>query len=306
MAKIFLLIVVGLAGDAEHGELFRKWGQTLAEASARLGVAQEQLIYLVDEPDEDNRLVTGGATRDEVTKALQSIAGQAGPDDLVFITLIGHGTYSGGTARFNLRGPDMTPADFDVLLTALPVKQLVFVNTASASGPFLEGLSRPGRTIITATRSGAEQYATLFGGAFVEALTSDVADADKNRRVSVLEAYNHARAEVERAYKREGLLQTEHAMLDDDGDKEGAQAISATTKDGRVAAILSLGSIDGTAAPSDPKLAALMEERRELERRVEQLRLLKESMEPARYTSQLEQLAVEIARKTREIRELEQ
>jgi hypothetical protein len=306
MAKIFLLIVVGLAGDAEHGELFRKWGLTLAEASGRLGVSQEQLIYLVDEPEEGNKLVTGGATREEVTKALQTVAAQAGPDDLVFVTLIGHGTFAGGTARFNLRGPDMTPADFDALLNKLPVKQLVFVNTASASGPFLEVLSRPGRTVITATRTGAEQYATLFGGAFVEAMTSDVADADKNRRVSVLEAYNHARAEVERAYKREGLLQTEHAMLDDDGDKEAAQAISATTKDGRVAAILSLGSIDGTAAPSDPKLAALIEERRDLERRLEQLRLLKDSMEPARYTSQLEQLAVEIARKTREIREAEQ
>ena len=305
MAKIFLLIVVGLAGDAEHGELFRKWGQTLADASERFGVAPDHLFYLVDEPEEGSKRVTGGATRDEVTKALQSIAGQAGPDDLVFVTLIGHGTFASGTARFNLRGPDMTPADFDALLGKLPVKQLVFVNTSSASGPFVEPLSRPGRTIITATRNGAEQYATLFGGAFVEALTSDVADADKNRRVSVLEAFTHAKAEVERAYKREGLLQTEHALLDDDGDKEGAQAVSATTKDGRVAAILSLGSIDGTAVPSDPKLAALMDERRELERRLEQLKLLKESMEPARYASQLEQLAVELARKTREIRELQ-
>ena len=58
--------------------------------------------------------------------------------------------------------------------------------------------------------------------------------------------------------------------------------------------------------PADPKLRALYVERRDMERRVESLRLLKDSMEPARYTSQLEQLAVEIARKTREIRELEQ
>jgi len=306
MGRVFLLIVVGLAGDPEHHELFRKWGATLAEASQPLGVAPDRLVYLVDEPDEGSKRVTGGATREEVTKALQTFATQAGPDDTVFITLIGHGTYGGNVARFNLRGPDMTPADFGALLAKLPTKQIVFVNTSSASGPFVEELSGPGRTIVTATRTGAEQYATLFGGPFVEALTSEAADADKNRRISILEAFNFAKSEVERAYKREGLLQTEHALLDDDGDKAGSQAISSTSTDGRVAAILSLGSIGGGTGPIDPTLAALYAERRDLERRVENLRLLKGKMDPARYTSELEQLALDIARKTREIRAAEE
>ena len=39
MLKAFLLIVVGLAGDPEHGKTFHKWGTTLAQASERLGVA---------------------------------------------------------------------------------------------------------------------------------------------------------------------------------------------------------------------------------------------------------------------------
>jgi hypothetical protein len=46
-------------------------------------------------------------------------------------------------------------------------------------------------------------------------------------------------------------------------------------------------------------------ERRELERRVESLRLLKDSMEPARYTSELEKLVTAVALKTREIRAVE-
>jgi hypothetical protein len=200
----------------------------------------------------------------------------------------------------------MAPADFDALLKTLKTKQIIFVNTSSASGPFVEELSGPGRTIVTATRNGAEQYATLFGGPFIEALTSEAADSDKNRRVSILEAFNFAKAEVERAYKREGLLQTEHALLDDDGDKTGTQVITAATTDGRTAAIQSLGSVDGGAGPIDPKLASLYAERRDLERRLEGLRLLKASMEPARYTSELEQLALDIARKTREIRAAEE
>ena len=47
---------------------------------------------------------------------------------------------------------------------------------------------------------------------------------------------------------------TEHAMLDDNGDKEGTQAPSATDKDGKVAAVLSLGSIDAGRLPTIRRL----------------------------------------------------
>ena len=136
---------------------------------------------------------------------------------------------------------------------------------------------------MTATRNGAEQYATLFGGYFIDALVSDTADGDKNKRVSVLEAFQFAKAEVTKAYEREGLLATEHALLDDNGDKDGSQDPSATGKDGKVANIVSLGAASAEGLPADPKVRALYLERRELERRVEALRLLKESMEPGRY-----------------------
>jgi hypothetical protein len=200
----------------------------------------------------------------------------------------------------------MTPADFNVLLKKLPSKQIVFVDTTSSSGPFLEELSGPGRTIVTATRNGAEQYDTLFGGYFIEALTSEEADADKNHRVSVLEAFQYAKREVTRAYEREGLLSTEHAMIDDNGDKEGTQDPSAANaKDGKIAAVISLGTTEASDLPSDPKLRALYVERRDMERRVEALRLLKDSMDPARYNKQLEDLATAIALKTREIRAAE-
>ena len=305
MVKVFLLLVVGIAGTPEHGESFRKWGATLVESSERLGVTPERLVYLVAEPGEGDKRVSGPARKEEVTKALQSFAKQAGPDDLVFVMLIGHGTFANKEAKFALDGPDMTAADFNVLLGKLPTKQIVFVNTSSSSGPFVETLSAPGRTIITATRNGAEQYAPLFAGPFVDALTSEAADADKNRRISVLEAFEYARAEVARSYEREGLLAVEHALLDDNGDKEGTQTPSGSTKDGRMASVLTLGSTDAGALPVDPKVAALVVERREMERRMENLRLLKDSMEPAKYASELEKLALEIARKTREIRAAE-
>jgi hypothetical protein len=305
MLKAFLLIVVGLAGDPEHGKTFQAWGTKLAEASVRLGIPPERLVYLADQPAEGASNVSGRATREEIGKAIEKIAAEAAPEDLVFITLIGHGTFNNGRALFNLPGPDMGPADFNALLKKLPTKQVVFVNAASASGPFVAELSGPGRTIVTATRNGAENFATLFGGHFVDALTSEAADADKNKRISVLEAFNFAKAETARAYEREGFLATEHALLDDDGNKEGSQAPEMAGPDGKVAAVLSLGVAGDDGLPAEPKLRALHLERRDLERRIEALRLLKDNMEPARYASELEKLATAIALKTREIREAE-
>jgi len=304
MLRVFLLIVVGLAGDPEHGKTFHAWGNALAEASERLGVSQQNLVHLVDAPAEGDKKVSGKATREEVTKALDRFAAEAGPDDLVFVTLIGHGSFDGRSAKFNMPGPDMGPADFAPLLAKLKSRQVVFVNTASASGPFVEALAGPGRTIVTATRNGAEHFATLFGGFFVDALGSETADADKNRRVSVLEAFLYAKAETAKAYEKEGLLATEHALLAD-SDKEGSQDPSPTGKNGKVAAVLSLGTVGKDDLPADPKLRALHLERRELERRVEALRLLKESMPPARYTDELEKLVTTLALKTREIRAAE-
>ena len=304
MLRAFLLIVVGLSGDPEHGELFAKWGNALADASAKVGVAPERVVYLADAKGETGK-ANGRATREEIEKALAGFAKAATPDDVVYVVLFGHGSYDGQTARFNLPGRDMTPADFNMLLRKVPGR-VVFVNTSSSSGPFVEELSGPGRAIITATRSGAEQFTTLFGGYFVEAFSTDSADADKNGRISMLEAFQYARAEVTRAYEREGLLATEHAMLDDNGDKAGSQTPSATGADGKLAAGLSLGSAaDAAPLPDDPKLRALYLERRDLERRVESLRLLKDSMPPARYASELERLVTDLALKTREIRKLE-
>jgi hypothetical protein len=310
MLKAFLLIVVGLAGDPEHGKTFHKWGTSLAEASERLGVPKERMAYLVDAPIEGDARVTGKASREEIGKAIDGFAKQAGAEDVVFIMLIGHGSYDGRDSKFNLPGPDMAAADFNLILKRLPTKQVVLVNASSASGPFIDGLSSPGRTIVTATRSGAEHFTTLFGGYFIDALTSDAADADKNKRISVLEAFNFAKTEVTRAYEREGLLATEHALLDDDGDKEGSATPTTTgsdpkNKDGKVAAVVSLGVAGDAGLPADPKLRALHVERRDLERRVESLRLLKESMDAAKYSAELEKLATAIALKTREIRAAE-
>ena len=73
MLKTFLLIIVGLSGDPEHGAAFGKWGATLADASSRLGVDKANVVYLA-EPTEGGPMPTGRATREEIGKAIDQFA----------------------------------------------------------------------------------------------------------------------------------------------------------------------------------------------------------------------------------------
>jgi hypothetical protein len=305
--SVHLTVIVGLSGDPEHAKTFQRWASTLVDtASGRLAIPKDHIVYLAERPEEDSQRATGKSTQVEITRAFGALAKTVKPDDVVFVVLIGHGTFDGRVAKFNLPGPDMTPADFEPLLKGLKATQVVFVNTASSSGPFLNDLSGPGRTIVTATRSGAERFATLFGGYFVDAFSSDAADADKNRRVSVLEAFEAARLGVARAYEQAGTMITEHPLLDDSGDKQGAADPKPDGKNGRIAAVLSLGTpTSADALPEDSRLRALYEERRDLERRVEGLKLMKTGMEPARYASEIEKLLTELALKSQQIRNAE-
>ena len=303
--SIHVAIVVGLAGSPEHGETFQRWATTLVDGSAKMGIAPEHIVYLSEKPEADAERITGKSTKEEIARTFDKLA-QAGSDDVVVVLLIGHGTFDGKVAKFNLPGPDMTAEDFAPLLKRLKSRQVVLVNTSSASGPFVEALAAPGRTIVAATRNGAERFATLFGGYFVDALAGTEADSDKNSRTSILEAFNFAKREVGVAYEREGIMVTEHPILSDNGEKSGTQTPAADGKQGRVASVVTLGSAAaGDPLPEDPKVRALHLERREIERRIEGLKILKDSMEAARYAGELERLATELALKTRQIRESE-
>ena len=183
MLHAFLLILVGLAGDPEHGELFHKWGGELADSAGRLGVPADHVAYLVDQQAEGEARVSGKATVEEIGRTFDRFAKLATADDVMYVVLIGHGSYDGKTAKFNLPGPDISAADFNTQFRKLPTRQIVFVDTTSASGPFVNELSGPGRVVIAATRNGSENFSTLFGGYFVDALTGDEADENQEERM---------------------------------------------------------------------------------------------------------------------------
>ncbi len=303
-----LLVIVGLGGDEEHRERFHGWAvQLLDAATGQYGVPTENVHYLGEKTEIDPSRIAARSTADNVASTVRSIAAAAAPGDAVLVVLIGHGTARGSDARFNLPGPDLGPAEFALLLDPLSQQRVAFVNTAASSGGFVAELASEGRVVIAATRSAREQNETVFGGYFVEAFEGEEADLDKDGRVSLLEAFQYASSEVQRYYEDQGLLLTEHAVLDGDGDGTGSDAPDPLETEGRLAAGLFLSSTPAGASTvaATPELEALYQRRDSLQSRVQELRGVQESLEPEEYDRRLEDLLVELGLVTREIRALE-
>ena len=300
-----ILMISGLGGDPEYTESFHGWLSRFADAATeKYGVPAERIIYLGEDPDLDPTRIRARSTAENIRTAFADLAGAMGPSDELVVLLAGHGSFRDETARFNVPGPDITPAELGILMAPLDDRRITFVNTASASGPFIEALSGPNRTIITATRSGRERNMTRFGLHFVDAFADEGADVNKDSRVSMLEAFGYALREVERQYEGDRQLLTEHAVLDDNGDGEGSREPGELEGDGLLASTIFLTSLGGAGADEavTAELRALYEEKADIEARIADLRRIKERMPLERYEDELEALLVELALKNREIR----
>ena len=300
-----ILMISGLGGDPEYTESFHGWLSRFADAATeKYGVPAERIVYLGEDPELDPTRIRARSTADNIRTAFADLAGAMASADELVVLLAGHGTFSNEAARFNIPGPDLTASELAVLLAPLGDRRITFVNTASASGPFIEALSGPNRTIITATRSGRERNTTRFGLHFVDAFAEDGADVNKDSRVSMLEAFGYALQEVAREYESDRRLLTEHAMLDDNGDGEGSREPDELEGDGALASTVFLTSLGGAAGEvaATPELRALYEEKAAIEARIADLRRIKERMSQERYEDELEALLVELALKNREIR----
>ena len=80
----------------------------------------------------------------------------------LWLVFIGHGTFDGQSAKFNLRGPDVTAAMLNEWLTPFE-RTVAVIDCSSSSAPFINRLSHPGRIVLTATKSGYEMNFARFG-----------------------------------------------------------------------------------------------------------------------------------------------
>lgn len=306
-AQTHLVIVSGLGGEAKYAAQFRALSQSLADAAVkRFGIPQSEVLWFGEDSVSKQPYFSGQSTKANVERALTQLAAKSGRSDQIVLVLIGHGSGEGENSKISIPGPDLSAADFARLLGQFKSQQVAFIDMTSASGDMLPIVSAPNRVVITATKSGFERNESHFGQFFIDALTKDVADVDKDGRISLLEAFNYATAETKRLYESDTRLQTEHAQLDDVGAKAGVPDPDGRTTQGLLARrfFLDAGRI-ASAGSNDPQLAALYKDKFALEDQINQLRAKKKSMTPDAYDDALEDLLVQLARKAKTIRELE-
>jgi hypothetical protein len=292
-----VLIVVGASGSPDYAGQFSQWAELWQAAAAKAG-AESILIGRSQEAGTTDRDRLHSTTLEKASSGREPL----------WIILIGHGTFDGREAKFNLRGPDVSDSEFAQWLSPSQ-RPIVVVNCASGSSPFINRLSGQNRIVVTATKSGYELNFARFGEFIAQSIGDERADLDKDGQVSLLEAFLMASSRVNEYYRNHSQLATEHALLDDNGDGLGTPAdwFSGTratrrAKDG--------ASLDGPRAhqlhliTSDRERrmpAELRHRRDQIELSVAALRNQKDKLGEDVYYRRLEDLMVELARIYRDV-----
>jgi len=291
--KTAVIVVVGAAGAPEYGEQFAGWANLWKQACSKGGATCT--IIGLDEAE------APGGDRTRLRETLDNETGQY--STALWLVLIGHGTFDGHTAKFNLRGTDVSSYDLARWLEPLH-RPVAIIDTTSSSAPFLSSLSAPGRVVITATKSGFEQNYARFGQYLAGSIAEPQADLDKDGQTSLLEAFLIASRRVDEFYSSAGRLTTEHALLDDNGDGLGTRAdwfkgIRPVQKAEDDAPLDGYRAHQFHLVPSELEkqmTPALRAERDRLELEVMKLRDRKEEFPEDEYFSKLETLLFDITK----------
>jgi hypothetical protein len=306
------LIVSSISGNEEFREKFWNWSTQLAQTLIQeFNFSKENVSLLLEDPSRDNSLSAVKATKAELLKVFDSLASRAKTTDQIFVFLLGHGSFDNGDYKFNLVGPDITGSELKTQLNRFPRQEVILVCTTPCSGILTKMLVGKNRVVITATKNEFENNNTQFAQFFVEALVKKAADVDKNRSVSLLEAYLYAAKAVDSSYKERGLLATEHPLMEDNGDGVGVAWPSPANGEGLLASKISLGTSptamasEGGTGVANSELQAMYASKRKLESDIQDLKYKKASLSDAEYSRSLEALLVELARTNQKIKSLE-
>jgi hypothetical protein len=292
------LLVAGVSGDPD---LQKQYLQELRDLHSTLldslQFAYDHVYVLADDPAQDPALVQYKSTRENLARICGQIAQRAGRNDLVLVFVDGHGSFDRESYKLNLVGPDPDAEELADLIYAIPARLFVVVNATSASGASLAAFSGKEKIVITATKSGNEKNQTHLGQYFVEAFKSNSADVDKSGRVSLLEAFSYAAQKVGELYTKEGSLQTEHPVLDDNGDRQGQAKPAPENGEGLLArtTYLDAGAPQMTKGQLTQAEQELAREAQTLEQQIETLKYAKAGMNEAEYEKKLEDLLLRLA-----------
>ena len=230
------LIICGISGDAAHYRRFWTAATHLRTAlTEAYGYNPRDVWLLFEETDTPNRVVRAESTLKNIGAAFAELKQTLKPQDSLLVLLLGHTDFDGRHAKFNIKGRDLSDTKLAELANSLPACRVAFVVATANSGYFLPHLSRKGRVVITATKVGREVNEAFFPYAFIRAFSDREADANHDGRLTLAEAFTFAVTRVKAFYEDKGNLRTEHALLDDNGDKLGSRELTDTSRDGKLA-----------------------------------------------------------------------
>ncbi len=304
----FAVIMAGpTVGEANQTQ-FRQWAFSLHDILARdYGYTSDSITLLYDKGKTDSPgegRIDGACDRKGIEEELATLSSRVNTGDQITIYLIGHGSGAEEEAKFNIVGPDITGSEFAGMLDQFKDQDIVIVNTTSASYGFSTSLSGEGRVVISSTRSPSERYDPIFSRYFIEALDNRNGDRDKNNRVSMLEAFEYAKSNVEAWYEEQGRLASEHAGLDDNGDALFSLNPIVDAADGRLAEIAYIDSAVDEFSGLNPQARPLKFHMQELERDIFILRGRKQDFLESDYWQEMESLLIELAIVTGQFEEL--
>jgi len=310
--QTYAVILAGPSPEETYGSQIRNWALLLYDILIKdYGYAPDHIILLTNATDPADRRIAGAIKKDILLEKMKTLEARVKPGDQMFFFLIGHGTSNEVEAKFVLTGPDISGEEFADMLRPFEAQDIVVVNAASASFPFCTALTGPGRVIVSATRSRAEKYNTVFAQYFIGALEAHAGDRDKNRKVSIWEAIVFATQNVQKWYEDQKRIPTEHAVLEDDGDGVFNLDPGPGQTDGSLAQIAyvdplyAIRASDKALGAADRKLKLALDARiRELERAVFLLRHRKTDMPEDAYQPEMEKLLIELARMSRQLRQM--
>ena len=304
----YAVIMAGPTVGETNETQFRQWAFSLHDILARdYGYTSDSITLLYDKGKTESvgdARIDGACDRGGIEEELSALASRVNTGDQITLYLIGHGSGAEEEAKFNIVGPDITGSEFAGMLDQFKNQDIVIINTTSASYGFSTSLSGEGRVVISSTRSPSERYDPIFSRYFIEALDNRNGDRDKNNRVSMLEAFEYAKSNVEAWYEEQGRLASEHAGLDDNGDALFSLNPVVDAADGRLAEIAYIDSAVDEVSGLNPQARQLKFHMQELERDIFILRGRKQDFLESDYWQEMESLLVELAIVTGEFEEV--
>lgn len=286
------IIIQGIAPSDEFDAKFSKWATgTQAALVQDLGFSKDRVILLTGE----------GTRKASIEKAFEQMKQQVKPGDTFLLFLIGSGAYD-TDYKLSIMGQDLTGTEYGNMIDSLNPARSIVVSGTDSSGGLFDKISSRNRVIVASSRSGEKEPA-VFYEYFLQGLKGIAADEDKDKKVSIWEAFKYATAGVERFFKEQTRIQTEHAGLAANGAPQVAATINE--QEAPVLARVTSFNADRPIIVSDPRLQALLNEKKAIEQKVEALRLQKGLLSEAEYEKRLEDLVLELVRKNQQIQEQE-